>query len=163
MGSVLATIEEVGLPPTVYHYLPMLRSAVAASRVNTAQAFEGLAEAAASERRTSSPFLATDVCVAVRPCRVHADQPEVALFALGAVKDIGQRTAGVFGWRRLLDEQLRPLVDEERAAVVLRRGRRSVAARRRERGTAAATTGLRCVASRGGVDAPIRGSLRARR
>lgn len=118
MASVLATIEEVGLPPTVHHYLPLLRSAVAASGGETAKALDALAEAAASERRTSSPFLATDVCVAVAHVAFQANEPETALFALGAVKDIGQRTAGAFGWRRWLDERLRPLVDDERAAVV---------------------------------------------
>ena len=53
----------------MYHYLPMLRSAVSAHRGDTARAVEELAAAAASERRGSSPFLATDVCVAV----AHAD------------------------------------------------------------------------------------------
>ena len=58
------------------------------------------------------------MCVAVAHAAFHADEPEVALFALGAVSDVGQRTAGAFGWRRWLDEQLLPLVDEERAAVL---------------------------------------------
>ena len=88
------------------------------SAVTRPRRFEDLAEAAASERRTSSPFLATDVCVAAAHVAFHADEPEVALFALGAVENVGQRTVGAFGWRRWLDEQLRPLVDEEHAAVL---------------------------------------------
>ena len=122
ISPVLETIEEVGLPTTVSHYLPMLRSAAAASRGDAARALDDLAEAAASERRTSSPFLATDVCVAIAHAAFHVGRPEVALFALGAVKDVGQRTAGAFGWRRWLHERLRPLVDEERAAVLLGEG-----------------------------------------
>lgn len=65
MGSVLGTIEEVGLSPTMYHYLPMLRSAEASWRGDVASAVGDLAEAAASEQRTSSPFLATDVYITV--------------------------------------------------------------------------------------------------
>ena len=120
--SVLATIEEVGLPPTVYHYVPMLRSAVAARRGDITGAVDDLVEAAATERRGSSPFLATDVCVAAAHIAFHADEPEVALFALGVVEQVGQRTLGAFGWRRWLGEQLRPLVAEERATVLRAEG-----------------------------------------
>ena len=122
LESVLHTLEEVVSGPTVRHYVPMLRSAVAARRGETAEALAELAEAAASERRTSSPFLATDVCVAVAHTAFHADEPDVAVFALGAVGEVGQRTVGAFGWRRWLETQLAPVVSSDRATEFRREG-----------------------------------------
>ena len=59
------------------------------------------------------PWLAISVRAAFRSV-----EPEIALFALGALGQGGQRTLGAFCWRRWLCERLRPLVDDERAAVL---------------------------------------------
>ena len=111
--TVLQAMEDAGTLPTLRHYVPMLRAALAAEAGDESGARHQLALAATSEQRTSAPILATDLSVAAAHLALRADRPDLAVLALGAVEKVGQRTVGAFGWRRWLRGQLPLLGDAE--------------------------------------------------
>ena len=97
-------------------------SVITAERGDAEAAVELLREALAAERRTFSPFLATDVCVATAHVALRLDRPEVAIFVLGAVAAVGQRTTGAFGWRSLLWKELEQVAADETIAAIRSEG-----------------------------------------
>ena len=119
---VVNAMEQLDTLSIVRHHHPTLRSVITAERGDAEAAVELLREALAAERRTFSPFLATDVCVATAHVALRLDRPEVAIFVLGAVAAVGQRTTGAFGWRSLLWKELEQVADDETIAAIRSEG-----------------------------------------
>lgn len=115
VDSVIAAMENAESISTVRHYPAVFRSAVVAQAGDAGGALDHLADAVASERRSSSPFLATDLCVAAAYVALHADEHEIAHRALSTVEHLGQRTVGAFAWRRWIGDRLRPLAEAGRS------------------------------------------------